>query len=203
MKNGNKKQKQELGQFFTTNYKYILKHMRIPSNISHIIEPFTGNGDLLNFLEKDKYDIECYDIVPKKEFIQQRDTLNDPPDYNGKFIITNPPYLARNKSKDKRIFDKYDVNDLYKCFIKELISNVSAGGIIIIPLNFWSSIRNNDIELRKIFLEKYNIIRLNIFEERVFDDTSYTVCSFQFKPKKNKDDINNIIYNIISIQKQD
>ena len=30
------------------------------------------------------------------------------------------------------------------------------------------------------FLEKYNIILLNIFEEQVFDDTTYTICSFQF-----------------------
>ena len=28
---------------------------------------------------------------------------------------------------------------------------------------------------------KYRITRLNIFEEDVFDDTSYTVCSFQFE----------------------
>jgi hypothetical protein len=39
------------------------------------------------------------------------------------------------------------------------------------------------VKLRKLFLKKYKIIRLNIFEERVFDDTSYTVCSFQFQLK--------------------
>ena len=35
--------------------------------------------------------------------------------------------------------------------------------------------------MRKEFLMKYSIIRLNIFEERVFDDTSCTVCSLLFK----------------------
>ena len=180
------KHKKELGQFFTTNYKYILQHLHVPKNIKNIIEPFTGNGDLLNFIDKKKYNIECYDIDPKKEFIIKRDTIQNPPNYNDKFIITNPPYLARNKSLNKEIFDKYDMNDLYKCFIKELITNIALGGILIIPLNFWSSIRNNDIKLRKLFLNEYKIKHLNIFEEKVFNDTTYTVCSFQFKKKENK-----------------
>ena len=179
--------KQNLGQFYTTNQKYILQNLYIPDNISTIIEPFTGNADLLNFIDKTKYTIECYDIEPKKSYIIKKDTIQNPPSYTNKFIITNPPYLARNKSKNKTLFDKYDVNDLYKCFIKEIITNYALGGIIIIPLNFWSSIRKNDIDLRKLFLDKYNIIHLNIFEEKVFDDTSYTVCSFQFKLKTNLD----------------
>ena len=51
--------KRLLGQFYTTNYDYILQNMRIPEGISAIIEPFAGNGDLLNFIkdeDKDKYD---------------------------------------------------------------------------------------------------------------------------------------------------
>lgn len=39
------------GQFFTTNYKYILSNLFIPDNITKIIEPFCGNGDLLNFID--------------------------------------------------------------------------------------------------------------------------------------------------------
>jgi hypothetical protein len=160
--------------------------MTIPDNITKIIEPFTGNGDLIMFIERGikQYDIECYDIEPKRKFIIQRDTLLYPPLYENKYIITNPPYLARNKLKDKKLFDKYGVNDLYKCLIKELITNKCIGGMLIIPLNFWSSIRVNDIELRKKFLDVYDIILLNIFEEQVFEDTTYTICSFQFELKK-------------------
>jgi hypothetical protein len=178
--------KQKLGQFYTKNYEYILQSLEIPENILDekitIIEPFAGNGDLFPFVKKCK--IECYDIQPKKKNIIKRDTLLNPPDYKGKFVLTNPPYLARNKSEDKTIYDKYNCNDLYKCFIECLIRDVCLGGIIIIPLNFISSIRKNDVVLRARFLEKYNIIRLNIFEERVFDDTSYTVCSFLFIKKE-------------------
>lgn len=192
--------KKSLGQFYTTNHEYILQGLKIPDTMINIIEPFAGNGDLLNFINKEqeknniKYNIECYDIEPKKNDIIQRDTIKDPPNYTNKFIITNPPYLARNKSKNKEMFNKYDVNDLYKCVIKNILTNICLGGIFIIPLNFWSSIRSSDIELRKAFLNKYNVILLNIFEEQVFSDTTYTICSFQFELKR---DINNTIKIVI------
>lgn len=190
--------KKKLGQFYTTNYEYILQSMNIPDSITNIIEPFAGNGDLVEFIEKNRSDcnVECYDIDPKKDYITKRDTLKNPPNYKDKYVITNPPYLARNKSKDKQIFDKYDVNDLFKCFIKKLITNICLGGIIIIPLNFWSSIRQNDIELRKSFLKKYSIILINIFEESVFDDTSYTICAVQFelKTESSQNNIRIIVY---------
>ena len=50
-------------------------------------------------------------------------------------------------------------------------------------MNFWCSIRKADIELRKQFLEKYNIVLVNVFEEQVFEDTKYAVCSIQFAKK--------------------
>jgi len=52
--------KKNLGQFYTTNYKQILQNMYIPDNVSNIIEPFAGNGDLLNFIEDTN--CKCYDI---------------------------------------------------------------------------------------------------------------------------------------------
>lgn len=68
--------------------------MSIPPNIKTIIEPFTGNGDLLEFIKKHNtvYILECYDIDPKKDFIIKKDTIKDPPIYTDKFIITNPTY---------------------------------------------------------------------------------------------------------------
>uniref|UniRef100_A0A6C0C3W1 Uncharacterized protein n=1 Tax=viral metagenome TaxID=1070528 RepID=A0A6C0C3W1_9ZZZZ len=193
------KKKQQLGQFYTTNYKYILQNLFIPKHIVNIIEPFAGNCDLLKFENiKKRTVIEKYDIDPKLPDIIKKDTLLDPPSYKNKFVITNPPYLARNKCADKSLFDKYKINDLYKCFILQLINDPPLGGIIIIPLNFWCSIRKSDAQLRKEFLNVFNIIKLNIFEEKVFIDTSYTVCSFQFeKIYDNKvDSINTNIYPI-------
>jgi len=194
--------KKELGQFYTTNYKYILQNLYIPSCFNGtIIEPFCGKGNLIPFIndsiekngKKDKIKIECYDIESNETWIIKRDTLNEPPDYLNKFVITNPPYLARNKTNDKIIFDKYKENDLYKCFIRELLSNCCYGGILIVPLNFFSSIRSSDIKLRKDFFNIYKIIIINIFEEKVFDDTSYTVASFLFIKKNNIHETTKII----------
>lgn len=183
--------KSKLGQFYTTNYDYILQNMNIPNNIKNIIEPFAGNCDLLNFIKnKENYNIELFDIDPKNKNIIKQDTIKYPPCYDDKFILTNPPYLARNKNKNKELYDKYNCNDLYKCFIINIIESNCYGGIIIIPLNFICSIRKSDIELRRRFLKKFDIISLNIFEESVFDDTSYTVCSLSFE--QNNNDIRSI-----------
>ena len=191
--------KQQLGQFYTTNYEYILQNLNIPDNVSNIIEPFAGQGHLIKFVEtfNKKFNIECYDIDPQNDELNiiKQDTLLNPPNFSNKFIITNPPFLARNKSKDKTYFDKYDENDLYKCFLKILSENTCIGGIIIISLNFWTAIRKKDIETRELFLSNYKVNRLNIFEESVFDDTSYAICAFQFEKKDNNED--NIIHTTI------
>ena len=69
-----KKTKQKVGQFFTTNHKHILQDMKISPKIKNIIEPFCGDGDLVSFItsqtsQHSKAKIECYDIDPKKDFI--------------------------------------------------------------------------------------------------------------------------------------
>jgi hypothetical protein len=176
--------KTKYGQFFTTNYEYILQGLKIPSREKIIIEPFSGNGDLLHIVKKSTK-ILCYDIDPKVANCSKRDTLKSPPIYRDTFIITNPPYLAMNKNKNKSIYNKYNEDDLYKCFIRSILEphNIANGGIIIVPLNFWCSIREGDSFLRRDFMNIYKIGRINIFEEQVFDDTSYTVCSFIFYKK--------------------
>ena len=189
--------KSKLGQFYTTNYNYILQNMTIPSFVSHIVEPFVGNGDLLNFIKsRSRYTIEMFDIDPKIDNTIPQDTLLNPPCYDNKFVITNPPYLAKNKNPDKTLYKLYDCNDLYKCFIMTIINSNCSGGIIIIPLNFLCSIRKLDIQLRQQFLLKFNFVNINIFEEPVFTDTSYSVCCISFinKSISDCDKINTYIY---------
>ena len=190
--------KTQLGQFYTTNYAYILQNMKIPLDTTAIIEPFVGQGDLLHFIDNiDNYTLELFDINPKcAEYtnIIKKDTLLNPPLYSNKFILTNPPYLARNKNQDKTLYHKYNCNDLYKCFIMNITDNDTTGGIIIVPLNFICSIRKADCELRKRFFKKFNVELINIFEERVFDDTGYSVCSIYFTRKTIDKPVNITIY---------
>jgi hypothetical protein len=173
--------KQLRGQFYTTKYEYILEGFSQPPSECTIIEPFAGKGDLLNWLDEG-YRVEAYDIEPKAENIVQRDTLRDTPEYTDKWVLTNPPYLARNKCEDKELFDKYDTNDLYKCFLNSLTSQACCrGGILIIPAGFFLSPRDVDVRCRRAFLTKYRLLKVKYFEEQVFDDTTTTVVAFSFE----------------------
>jgi hypothetical protein len=169
------KKKSKLGQFYTTNSQYILQGMCVPSGVK-LIEPFVGNGDLVRWSER--ADWEMFDLEPKDQDATQQDTLMNPPYYKGKYVVTNPPYLASNKTKDQQVFQKWKQGDLYKCFIKSFIDGNVAGGIMIIPLNF---LCDRGTKLREEFFTNYHIQKINIFEEQVFDDTDYTVCSIQFE----------------------
>lgn len=167
----------ELGQFYTKNSDYILKGLNLRRE-ARIVEPFVGEGDLLTWISMfEPSSIEVYDIDPRVDAIRQ-DTLLNPPNYKGRYVVTNPPYLAKNKNKNKTIYEKYKVGDLYKAFLKTLVEGEAEGGVVIVPLNFLCD-RDNDI--RSLFFEKYKITKMNIFEEQVFADTSYTVCSFSFE----------------------
>ena len=196
--------KKTRGQFYTVNHSYILEGLPYPSSIentvghrdeitpdiSRIMEPFAGTGELLEWIRHNYANhhitippIEAYDIDPKKEGILTRDTLMSPPDYTDAWILTNPPYLARNKCATKEIFDKYNTNDLYKCFITSITQQPApcAGGILIIPAGFFLSPRDIDVRCRHEFMTKYKLLKVKYFEETVFPDTHTTVVAFAFE----------------------
>ena len=180
-----------LGQFYTKNADYILNDGLglIINNNDEIIEPFAGEGDLIKWLRnKIKFtgNIESYDIDPKINEIIKRDTLLNPPNYDNKIIITNPPYLARNKNENKEIYDLYNTNDLYKCFIYSFIKNNYKGGIIILPSGFLLSNREIDNKCRDIFMERNKILKIRFFEEIVFEKTAITIIAISFIRSYNK-----------------
>lgn len=182
--------KKELGQFYSTNSENILKGLTLPTGFK-VIEPFAGQGDLIEFC-KQFGPVELYDIDPKIPDIIVQDTIANPPNYDNSYCITNPPYLARNHAKSKELFDLYEQNDLYKCFLITLINSNCIGGCLIIPLNFWCGARQSDIELRGKFMNKFVILKLNIFESAAFDDTAYSVCSFSFIVRTQTADTQNL-----------
>jgi hypothetical protein len=53
--------KSKLGQFFTTNFKYILQNLHIPQEIHHIIEPFAGN-----YKKYTNYKLYILNVIYKK-----------------------------------------------------------------------------------------------------------------------------------------
>lgn len=177
--------KKTKGQFYTTKSSYILDGLSLPpQDCKCVMEPFAGKGDLIEWLRQKEYSgpIVAYDIDPKCGGTTPQDTLLNPPDYTDSWILTNPPYLARNKCSDKTVYDKYKTNDLYKCFILSLTQqNNYRGGIMIIPAGFFFSPRPVDIYCRDQFMKKNKIIGVRYFEEQVFDDTPTTVVAIVFE----------------------
>jgi hypothetical protein len=182
MEKANKKKR---GQFYTTQSSYILEGFPPPPrDVPCIVEPFAGKGDLIDWVRASgsKVPVVAYDIEPKRRDIQLRDTLADPPDYENAWIITNPPYLARNKSSDKTMYDRYDTNDLYKCFLTSLTQQGPCrGGIFILPAGFFFSPREVDVRCRDEFMTRYRITKVKYFEESVFEDTTTTIVAFSFE----------------------
>jgi hypothetical protein len=166
-------------QHFTSNALKMVENLidYIPKD-AKVIEPFVGDGDLI--LDEFNY-VEVYDIDPiYVEGDSLRDTLLYPPDYTGKYVITNPPYLAKNKTKDKTIFNLYDVDDWYKAAIKTMLD--CEGGLLVIPFNFFTD--ENSKKLRISFFKRFNISYMNVFNFPIFENTTYTTCAFVFTRKK-------------------
>lgn len=200
MSHGSKKDR---GQFYTTNADYILSGMCGPTPDSKlIVEPFAGKGDLIDWVKGicPHLPMEAYDIEPKRADIEKRDTLLHPPDYKDAWIITNPPYLARNKSSNKEVYNLYDTNDLYKCFIRSVLTHADCkGGIFIIPAGFFFSSRSLDVRCRSEFMTRYRITKVRYFEEKVFDDTTTTVVAFSFERSGTNLQEQDVIWEILPV----
>ena len=175
--------KQQRGQFFTTNDKLVEGYSGMLCG-KNVVDPFAGDRDLLKYAERcGAGSVEGYDIDPR-EGVEYRDSLLDPISFRGKFVLTNPPYLRSNKNKDKRVYERWGHDDLYKCSLKMLIESEVEEGIVIIPANFWSEYKN---KIRGEFLSRFRITKCDYYLYRVFNDTAIAITVFSFK----RDDIRN------------
>ena len=177
-------------KFDGSNINYIFKGMRIPTYVLRVIDPFSGKGNILTWLEKRKrvknktFTIESYN----GNIQNPRNVFLNPPVYNGKFVITCLPYSSISQLVNPHIFKCYPrTNNLFRCFLKNLLIDVSLGGIIIVPLSFFSWRETEDDEDRNLrikFFKYYDVYRVNIFEDIVIKGTSSQLCSFFFKKKR-------------------
>ena len=187
--------KKQLGQFFTRNSDYILQGFEEFVKGKEIVDPFAGSKDLIFWAEKNKakkvkgFDCDKNLVDNKKVFYN--DSINNPKEYE--FVLTNPPYLHKNKAgmETKNVFfagKNSNFEDLYQVSISSIMQ--AEEGILIVPLNFLCA--ENSSKIRSIFFNKFKIIKLNIFSERVFKDTTYNVISFYFKKKDKNSEKNEI-----------
>lgn len=145
-----------------------------------IIEPFCGNGDLLKLLNIT--DANTYDISQNSVAKVHKDTLLENVLVKDSFVITNPPYTANNKLKRDSPYKALmgdGVEDLYQIFIKQCIDSNVVGGVIVVPINFITG--KNSMRIRRMFLNKYNVITLNLYELKMFENTTQAVCTIHFR----------------------
>lgn len=178
--------KKNLGQFFTTNAEYIFEGFSTFVKNKESTDPFAGNQDLLKWAKKNgAKKIKGFDFdktLVDDKVVFYNDSLNNPKSY--KFVLTNPPYLHKNKADKKTKENCFTgenniFEDLYQISLKAIMN--SDEGIVIVPLNFLSA--ENSKKIREIFFSKFEIKKLNIFTEQVFDDTTYNVISFYYTKK--------------------
>jgi len=192
--------KKQLGQFFTKQSNYILQGFEEYVKGKNVIDPFAGNRDLMAWSEKNGCkSIKGFDVdknYTDNKHVFLNDSINNQLKY--KFVCTNPPYLHKNKADSKtknQFFSGKNAifEDLYQVSIISMLD--SDEGIIIVPLNFLSA--ENSKKTRNLFFEKFQIVKLNIFSEQVFEDTTYNVVSFYYKKKSKateKDIINATVF---------
>ena len=108
------------------------------------------------------------------------------------FHITNPPYLYLGYIRKHKETQKYldffkgkndGYQDLYQIAMINDLRNTIEDLIYIIPSNFLfgASVSN---KFRIDFLKYYNIIKMIIFETKVFEYTGTNICIGFFKRKK-------------------
>ena len=171
--------KQALGQFFSTNVRELLEGFELPRDVPYV-ELCAGALDLVFYAGAERFGDRIYDVDPTHSSITKRDTLLNPVSLVGKFLMLNPPYLAKKKATDKRAFAKYGQDDLYKCYVKALINDPPAGGVLIVPLNFLCGHVKGTVNLRREFVQTFRVARVNVFEKQMFKDTTIPVCTILF-----------------------
>ena len=179
--------KRQFGQFFTTNSDYILQGFEGFMKNKEVTDPFAGNQDLIKWVRKNgckkAVGFDCDKKYVDDKNVLNNDSINSPQKY--KFVCTNPPYLHKNKAdqktKERFFFGTHSsFEDLYQVSIFSILN--CDEGILIVPLNFLCA--ENSQKIRNLFFDKFEIAKLNIFSERVFEDTTYNVISFYFRRKK-------------------
>lgn len=187
-------------------------------NDGNILEPSVGDGQLLKFIDRSKYDkIDVYDI--KTEYL---DKLKDEENLNKyqedfivkeinekyKNIILNPPYIKiQDLSENYRKFirNKWDIFkkgniDIYYAFLVKCIELLDDNGVMVAITPNSYLYNKSSLMLREYLIKNKLISEIIDFKsEKVFENVS-TYCCITVFNKKEKE---YLIYNEKQIQYSD
>ena len=184
--------KKEWGQYNTKREFWLTKEIKKFIEIKKpdiIVDPFAGDGDILNIFKND-YKIYGMDIDPQKKW-PLNDSLLDIPLIRGKtLIITNPPYLYKSRSSffsfnktNELYFQKNKEDNLYLIALKKALEKYNDA-IFIIPESFVNKIKHY----------KESIFSISVIEKNPFEDTDVPVCVVCFSKKNDLLDHEKKIY---------
>ena len=136
-----------------------------------LIEPFAGRGDLVTMLAELNLcdDYRAFDIAPAGAGVKRRDSLTSFP--QGRVIVTNPPWLARNSATRRGLpFPQTEHDDLYKHCLQRCLDNAEYVAAII-PASFLAA---------RVFRARLSAV--DTANMPVFQDTENPVCLALFGP---------------------
>ena len=172
-----------LCQFLTIKNIWLKDHIKnfiLKSSINGILDPFAGNGDLLETCRKELNinNILVYDIDKKFKWKINDSLINI--EKTNRLIITNPPFLAKNIAKRLNVnnmikyFNNNSYNDIYQIALFKCLEYHDKI-VAIVPETFILSNKFLD------FTES-----ITILEENPFLNTQHPVCIICLdKTKKN------------------
>ncbi|MGD9157229.1 MAG: hypothetical protein PVG39_02370 [Desulfobacteraceae bacterium] len=168
--------KQNLGQFNTKNDVWLRPHIKefiLDSGCDVLVDPYAGEGDLLNALSGHFKSYIGYDIDPSMGW-SINDGLVDVPRHDSAIVVTNPPYLAKN-SATRNNFESYKYfedntmyEDLYQIALCKVL-DIYKKAVFIIPETYFQA------NIFRSYLDLYTVI-----EDNPFVDTDCPVCVAAF-----------------------
>ena len=194
------KNKRDLGQYFTKDSLWLRPHIRghIESLLAEYpvcVDPFAGAGHLLKVAKAMGFQTQGHDIDAE---ICQNEGWGEPNDsirhvvrHEGAFVLTNPPYLAKNSAKRMKspmveyfqpgfikTLDDSRLNVLDDLFKLAMEQNMAA-----FDESVWIVPESGIQDLDDLPHWKDRLHSVTILEENPFDDTEHPVCVMIFSKR--------------------
>ena len=191
------KSKRDLGQFFTRDSVWLRPHIRthiesLSNQYNLCVDPFAGDGHLLELAQEMGFEIRGHDIdeniCESKQWGKPNDSIRRVIRHEQAFVLTNPPYLAKNSAKRMKspmveyfepgfipTLDDSRLNvldDLFKLAIEQTLAKYDDS-IWIVP-------ESGIQDLDDLPHWKNKLHSVTILEDNPFDDTEHPVCVMIF-----------------------
>ena len=193
--------KRNLGQYFTRDAvwlrPHIVAHLRsLQGRYSTCLDPFAGDGHLLNVAASLGFDVVGHDvdaaICAANGWGKPNDSILHVPRHADAFVLTNPPYLAKNSAKRMNapaqsyfrpgavlaLTNKHTstLDDLFKLAIEQTLAHYDDS-VWIVPESVVQ-----DVEHLPHWMARLH--SLTVLEENPFTDTEHPICVLVFSASK-------------------